>query len=87
MHANGNNLSDAGSQKLITSRFFPQTAINGFCMSFHYHMYGSNVGQLTVIGMSQDGTQHTVRDKGPEYFQKSNKSSLYSRYYAQVWSE
>ena len=60
MHANGDLLADSGSQRLITSRFFPPSAPIGFCMSFHYHMYGSNVGELAVIGLQEGGPENKV---------------------------
>ena len=60
MHANGELLADSEYQSLLTSRLFPPSAPVGFCMSFHYHMYGSNVGQLSVIGLPDDGAQTVV---------------------------
>ena len=60
MHANGDLLLDSGYQRLITGRLYPPTAPLGFCMSFHYHMYGSNVGELSVIGLNDDGSQDVV---------------------------
>jgi len=60
MHANGELLTDSESQRLITSRLFPPTASIGFCTSFHYHMYGSNVGALSVVAIQQDGTEQVV---------------------------
>ena len=60
MHGNGALLTDFSSQRLMTNRVFPSPAINGFCMVFNYHMYGSNVGKLSVIMMKPDGTYDEV---------------------------
>ena len=60
MHATGTTLPDLGSRRLLTSRSYPPTAHAGICMSFHYHMYGSNVGQLSVLGIYSDGSDREV---------------------------
>ena len=61
MHAMGANLSP--SVTLMTSRSYPPTAADGICMSFHYHMYGANVGKLSVSAMfdGSDGSQQTTQ--------------------------
>ena len=61
MHAMGQDLQPSAT--ILTSRSYSPTAADGICMSFHYHMYGANVGELSVSATydADDGSQQTTQ--------------------------
>ena len=58
MHFDG--LSAGTTSRLITSRYFPRTTTQGFCMRFFYHLYGSNIGTFEVVAIDENTMQELV---------------------------
>ncbi|XP_078483553.1 MAM and LDL-receptor class A domain-containing protein 1 isoform X3 [Ciona intestinalis] len=56
MHGHGADMSDISLAYLSTDKYYPPTAVNGICVSFFYHMFGSNVGKLMLSTHTEDGS-------------------------------
>lgn len=53
MHADVTKAADQSTSRLLTSRSYPPTAADGVCWTFHYHLFGPDIGDFSAVLMSQ----------------------------------
>lgn len=61
MYVNGETSGDDDKAVLVTNQVYARPSFFGFCMSFNYYMYGTNVGDITLYYTDETtGIRHNV---------------------------